>query len=173
MEYSNGFRSRMVQRMAGPRPVSATTLARETGVPQPTLSRWLREAPTLPPMDGRDDKGSSRPKQWTAEEKLRVVLAAAQLSEAQLGEFLRGEGLHAAQLEEWRQVAMAGAQSALSGRKPAAKNTPETTKIRALERDLDRKNRALAELAALLALQTKIPANWGAADESTPPKTET
>jgi len=102
-----------------------------------------------------------------------VVLAAAQLSEAQLGEFLRGEGLHAAQLEEWRQVAMAGAQSALSGRKPAAKNAPETTRIRALERYLDRKNRALAELAALLALQKKIQAIWGAADESTPPKTET
>jgi hypothetical protein len=98
------------------------------------------------------------------------VLAAVRLSDAELGEFLRVEGLHTARLEEWRQVAMAAAQSALGSRKPGATNISEAKKIRELERDLDRKNRALAELAALLALQKKTEAIWGAADESTPPK---
>jgi len=163
--------------MAGPRPVSATALSKETGVSQATLSRWLRAAPTLPLMSGRDNDNEvqeSRPaRQWTAEEKLRVVLAAAQLSESQLGEFLRREGLHAVQIEEWRQVALAGAQSALAGSKGAAKNGPDARKIRELERDLDRKNRALAEVTALLALQKKVQALWGDADESTPSKNET
>ncbi len=44
MNYSNGFRARMVQRMARPDRISATMLAEKVGVSQNTLSRWLREA---------------------------------------------------------------------------------------------------------------------------------
>ena len=126
-------------------------------------------------MGDRDDNAqeSRRPQQWTAEDKLRIVLAAAQLSESQLGEFLRREGLHTAQLEEWRQVALAAAQNALAGIKRAPKHSSDAKKIRELERDLDRKNKALAEVTALLALQKKVRALWGDEDESTPPKSAT
>jgi transposase-like protein len=44
MEYSNGFKERMVQRLSGADVVLATALAKEIGVPQPTLSKWLRDA---------------------------------------------------------------------------------------------------------------------------------
>lgn len=46
-EYSESFRNRMVEKMTGPRGKSATLLATEVGVPQPTLSRWKREAGTV------------------------------------------------------------------------------------------------------------------------------
>lgn len=144
---------------------------------QQTLSRWLREASTLKSMGDRDNdsqtQGSRQPRQWTAEEKLRVVLAAAQLSESQLGEFLRREGLHSAQVEEWRQVALDAAQQALAGALRASKGGPDAKKIRDLERDLDRKNRALAEVTALLTLQKKVQAIWGDGDENTPPTNAT
>lgn len=155
--------------------MSASALAKETGLSQPTLSRWLREASTVGLMGDQDDaaQNARRPRQWTAEEKLRVVLAAAQLSEDQLGEFIRRKGLHTTQLEEWRQVALAGAQNALAGSKPVRKSASEAKRIRELERDLDRKNRALAEVTALLALQKKVQAIWGDEGESTPPKNET
>jgi transposase-like protein len=161
----------MVQRMAGPRGLSATALSKECGVSQQTLSRWRRDASTLPAMGGGDDmdRGSSRPKQWTAEEKFRVVLAAAELPDSQLGEFLRREGVHTAQLEEWRQLVLA----ALATRKPSAKANPEARRIRELERDLDRKNKALAEVTALLALKKKAQELWGDEDEGTPPKSGT
>lgn len=151
--------------------MSATALAKETGISQATLSRWLIKASTLPRMgdQGNQSQGSRQPQQWTAEEKLRVVLAAAQLPESQLGEFLRREGLHTAQLEEWRQVAMEAAQRALAGTKPGPKGGPDAKKIRELEHDLDRKNRALAEVTALLALQKKVQAIWGDGDGNTPP----
>ena len=48
--YANGFKARMVQRMTGPRSISAIALSREVGVPQPTLSTWLREARKLTSM---------------------------------------------------------------------------------------------------------------------------
>jgi transposase-like protein len=154
--------------------MSATALSKETGVSQQTLSRWLREASTLACMGTRDNdtQGSQQPQRpRTAEDKLRIVLAAARLSESELGEFLRREGVHSAQLEEWRQIALAAAESALAG-KPAAKSG-DPKKIRELERDLDRKNKALAEVTALLALQKKVQAIWGDGDENTPPKNET
>lgn len=175
MVYSQGLRSRLVQRMAGPRGISATALSKETGISQATLSRWLLSASTFAAMGNRDHEPSQprRPQSWSTEEKLRIVLAATQLSDSELGEFLRREGLHTAQLEEWRKVALAAAQSALAGDKPAAKGSRDAKKIRELERDLDRKNRALAEVAALLALQKKAQAIWGDEDESTPPKSET
>ena len=173
MVYSQGLRARLVQRLSGPRAMSATALSKETGVSQQTLSRWLREASTLASMGTRDNdaQGSPQPRPRTAEDKLRIVLAAARLSESALGEFLRREGVHTAELEEWRQIALAAAESALAG-KPAAKN-PDAKKVRELERDLDRKNKALAEVTALLALQKKVQAIWGDGDESTPPKSET
>ena len=110
-------------------------------------------------------------KKWTPEEKLRVVLAASSLSEEQLGELLRREGLHTAQLEEWRTLVM----EALAGRKPTAttKNPSDAKLMKELTRDLDRKNRALAEVTALLALQKKIQAIWGDEDGNTPPKSGT
>ena len=151
--------------------MSATALSKETGVSQQTLSRWLREASTLACMGTRDNDAQGSPRPRTAEDKLRIVLAAARLSESALGEFLRREGVHTAELEEWRQIALAAAESALAG-KPAAKN-PDAKKVRELERDLDRKNKALAEVTALLALQKKVQAIWGDGDESTPPKSET
>lgn len=171
MVYSQGLRSRLVQRMAGPRAMSATALSKETGISQATLSRWLLNASTFASMGDRDHEPPQprRPQSWSAEDKLRIVLAAAQLSDSEIGELLRREGLHTAQLEEWRQLVLA----ALSTRKPAAKGSREAKKIRELERDLDRKNRALAEVAALLALQKKVQAMWGDEDESTPHKNET
>lgn len=79
--YSDSFRTKLVQKMLLPnaRPVSA--LAREAGVPEGTLFRWKKEI-TLGGMsaDRSDDKTSpptKPPHQWSAEEKLAVVLEAA------------------------------------------------------------------------------------------------
>ena len=111
-------------------------------------------------------------KKWAPEEKLRVVLAARSLSEEQLGDFLRREGLHTAQLEEWRTLVL-DALAGRNGKPTAATNASDTKRVKALERDLNRKNMALAELAALLALQKKVQAIWGDEDGNTPPRSGT
>jgi transposase-like protein len=157
--YTAGFKARMVQRMAGSESISATALAKEVGVSQNTLSRWLRQAsevrPTVPPMTKkkRQSKGSVR---RTAQEKLRLVLEASALSEEDLGAFLRREGVHQAELEVWRTTAMEAAEGALKA--PHGKSsarTPEARRILELERDLRSKEKALAEVSALLILKKK------------------
>jgi transposase-like protein len=171
--YTAGFKARMIQRMSGPGATSANSLSEEVGVPQSTLSRWLRDAGTVPPMDGtRDDKrsDSKRPQDWTPEEKLRVVSEAMGLEGNDLGEFLRKKGLHRAQLDTWRTAAEQALSSAKSPRK--SKPSSEDKRIRELERDLRHKEKALAEMAALLVLKKKLEALWGDEDESTAAKNE-
>ena len=77
MQYSNGFQARTVQRMAVAERISASALAKEVGVTQPTLSRWLRDARTVTHAGGSNSSGkgpgSKRAQKRTAEEKLRLV----------------------------------------------------------------------------------------------------
>jgi len=86
-EYSAAFKARVVKQLVGPQAVSATRLAAAVGVPQPTLSRWLRDVRSMDGMPRRERK------EWTGAEKLRVVLAAAGLEESALGALLRREGV--------------------------------------------------------------------------------
>lgn len=155
-EYSEGFKANMVRKMLPPGSVSAKALATEMGLNQPTLSRWLKEARSVGVMD--------KPvKKWSASEKLRVVVDAAQLDDASLGEFLRREGLHEAQLHEWRAAAEAG----LSPPARSTRSSADAKRVVVLERELRRKDKALAEAAALLILQKKVRELWGAADDVT------
>jgi hypothetical protein len=166
MKYSESFKAKMVQRMAGGR--SANSLSEEVGVNQPTLSRWLREAGRLHavkrrPQDETNAKTEGRrPDEWSAEEKLEAVLEAKRLSEAELGEYLRRRGLHEQQLREWESAAV----ESLRARKSAGKS-PDAKRVKELERELRRKEKALAEAAALLVLRKKAAALWGAEDAST------
>jgi transposase len=160
MEYTQRFRQQMVRKMLPPARMSAGALARESGVAQATLSKWLREARSVEPVGQSDDKGE---KKWTAAEKLRAVIESAKLKDGELGEFLRREGLHEAQLQGWRADAEAGLTEApRKGRRSA-----EAKRIRELERELRRKEKALAEAAALIVLKKKAAAIWGEEDDDT------
>lgn len=170
-EYSEAFKQKLVQRMLMPNGPSANKLSQEVGINQPTLSRWLREATTLAPVTKQRKRPSpknpptqrTRPEDRSADEKLRLVLEASAVPEADLGEFLRRHGLHEADLAAWRQAAL----GALSGSQSAQPRAGEAKRVRELEKELRRKDKALAETAALLVLQKKVRAIWGDADDDT------
>ena len=110
---------------------------------------------------------SRRPRDWAPEEKLQAVIEAQSLGEEELGAFLRRKGLHEAQLHQWRTIILAGLQSQPT--RPSSKISAEGRRIRALEKELERKDKdkALAETATLLVLQKKVQALWGDADACT------
>jgi transposase len=119
------------------------------------------------------------PKKWTAEEKLRVVVAAQGLEGAALGELLRREGLHEGQLRAWRDAAAAAleesAEAALPGPRTAGERRRMAVvnkRVKELERELRRKEKALAETAALLVLKKKMAAFWEAEDAGTDDESE-
>ena len=163
-QYSEAFKSKMVQRMAGPEGISANRLSQEVGVGQPTLSKWRRKA------EGRmrsvkSEPPPRRPEDWSPEERLRAVLEASRLADDELGAFLRREGLSEAVLAEWK-------AAALEGLRPQKKPSGDSRRVRELEKQLRRKDKALAEAAALLVLQKKVQAIWGDEDDDTGPKSE-
>jgi transposase len=171
MQYSEGFKARMIQKMLDPAPMSGCALSRETGVPQGTLSRWLRRARRVGGMNETSESPASdgkpprrRPQDWSAAEKLDAVLQASSLSNEDLGAFLRSKGLHDADLHAWRKTVL----TALGGRQRKSRRpSKETKKIRQLESELNRKEKALAEAAALLILKKKVQSIWGDEEGST------
>jgi len=159
--YSEKFKARMVQRLVGPRKVSAAALSREVGVPQPTLSLWLREAGSVRVVKDDDETKPPprRPDDWTPQEKLAAVMEAAGMEDADLGMWLRRKGLKEEHLRQWRELGI--------GARPQRANAEERKRIKQLERELKRKEKALAETAALLVLQGKMEALWAEEDDST------
>jgi transposase len=150
----------MVRRMLGPHAVSAHALGQEVGISQPTLSRWLRETATFAAMGKQDKKPAvtaRRPQDWTPDEKLRAVAETFELEGEALGEYLRRHGVHREQLEQWR----ANAKAAMERLAPSQRAKGESKRIKDLERELRRKEKALAETAALLVLRKKVNALWG------------
>lgn len=177
MDYEESVKARMVRRMMGPDAVSATKLAAETGISQASLSRWLAMATKLKgvsrtkppaPTTAEAPLPGKRPQDWTAQERAQAVLDASKLEAHELGEFLRRRGLHREQLDEWTR-----ALEVAFGHPPAERRSAADGKrIKELEREVARKDKALAETAALLVLKKKMALLWGAADDDTDPKSE-
>ena len=155
----------MVQKMTGPGAQSAVALSGAAGVPQPTLSRWLREAGSVSGMKTkRPPSAKPHSKSRSPQDKLRLIIEAAALSGDELSEFLRREAIHEADLTRWRESSLEG----LSGKVTVAATADATDKrVRNLEKELRRKDKALAETAALLVLQKKVQEIWGDGGDDT------
>jgi transposase len=138
--YSIAFKQKMVERLTGKDASSAARLAKETGVRQQNLSRWLQEARSLPAV-ATDNKIVHT---WTVEKKALVLSEACRLSGEQLTAYLQREGVQLADFERWRVALEDGKESAAIKR------------IRKLERELARKEKALAEAATLLVLKKTV-----------------
>jgi hypothetical protein len=133
----------MVERLTGKDAVSAVQLARETGVRQQNLSRWLREARSLPHVATSKESGP----QWSVERKAQLLADASKLSGGEeLTAYLAEHGVKLAEFEHWR--------AALQDDNHAS--TSAGRRIRQLERELARKEKALAEAAALLVLKKRV-----------------
>lgn len=142
--YSVAFKHKMVERLIGADSPSASQLSKEVGIPQVSLSRWVREARTLPPVGS--DKPGIRMRRWTVEQKARILAAGSKLSGQELTAFLEREHVRLAEYEHWRISLDEGGRAAAS----------TTRRIHELERELARKEKALAEAAALLILKKKV-----------------
>ncbi|MCW8128665.1 transposase [Microbulbifer halophilus] len=108
----------------------------------------------------------SRPDNWSSEEKFCIVLETAPMTEAELSEYCRKHGLYPEQIEAWKVACMsANAESDEQSKRSQKTSKAEKKRIKKLETELRRKEKALAETAALLTLSKKAEAIWGHNDE--------
>lgn len=161
--YSEEFKESVIKKMMPPNPVSVTQLSKDTGVSDVTLYKWrkdYRNRGIAVPSD------QSKPESWSAEDKLAVVIETASLNEIQLSEYCRNKGLYSEQVAQWKESALAGYQQRAEVEKEKLRSRQEDKrKIKQLEKQLHRKEKALAETAALLVLSKKCEAIWGVNEE--------
>ncbi len=103
--------------------------------------------------------------EFCPEEKLQIIIETASLKDNQLGDYLRKKGLHSSQLEEWKQEAFAGMKSSPGRPKKDSELVESKNKEKRLEKELHRKDRALAEMSARIILLKKSRLIWGDAEE--------
>lgn len=138
-------------RLLPPESSAVDVVSREVGVSVTTLERWRAEALAHGAGDRRG--GSQR---WTAAARLEAVIATAAMDEAARGAWCREHGLYPAELDGWKQDAVAGLGEPRAA--SAAEAREDRRRVKELERELRRKDKALAETAALLVLSKKLAA---------------
>jgi transposase-like protein len=161
LRYSEERREALVRRMLSGE-ISIAALASESGVSEQSLYRWRSQ------VQGKDELVSKSKKQekLSAAQKLAVVTETASLNEAELSEYCRKKGLYPEQVKSWRsQAEQAMAGTMVSGKEHREALKQARGREEKLERELRRKEKALAETAALLTLRKKAVAIWGEAEE--------
>jgi len=136
-----------------------SALARENGISEQTLYTWRRNLKSQGvPVPGNGKNAE----EWSSEDKFGVVLETAHLNEAQLAEYCRSKGLFVEQIGEWRKACReANAHPADRNREQREQSKSDKREIKQLKKDLQRKEKALAEAAALIILRKKAQAIWG------------
>ena len=149
-------------RLLPPESAAVGLVSREVGVSVGTLERWRAQALAAPGELTNNQR-------WTPAARLEAVIATAAMDEAARSAWCREHSLFPADLDRWKQDALGGLGeprddgAAEAKQDQAAKRTdatqsgqPARRRIKELERDLSRKDKALAETAALLVLSKKL-----------------
>jgi hypothetical protein len=131
-----------------PESAPLSVVSQDTGIGTQALSRWLTAAQSMP----------ARGRAWTAGARLEAVIATAALPEAGKSAWCREKGVYPAQLKQWRADATAALAESVEARASPQATREDRKRIKELERELRRKDRALAETAALLVLSKKVEA---------------
>jgi transposase len=100
--------------------------------------------------------------EWSSADKFGVVLETARMNEAELAEYCRSKGLFVEQVGDRREVCQqANATPGELNREFREQSKSDRKQIKQLQKDLQRKEKALAEAAALIILRKKAQAIWG------------
>ena len=159
MHYSDEIREPLLRRMLPPNNESITAISKEVGISEQTLRTWRDKAR----KEGYAAPGKDAvPDDWSTQDKFLVVVETASMSESELAEYARKKGLYVEQIKSWRDACMNanGGVAQEAARLTKELKTAEQAN-RKLQKELDHKEKALAEAAALLVLRKKADAIWG------------
>ena len=169
-QYAAERKESVVRRMLASPERSIRELSQDTGISVRSLYDWRRKAI----QEGSSVAGQSQPSgrqalgaQRTSAQKIAVVAETRTLNEAERVEYCRAHGVYPEEVQAWREAV----ESALAGGMVPAKvfreaRAAQARRVKELEHELRRKERALAETAALLTLRKKAQAIWGEGEDA-------
>jgi transposase len=146
--YGQAFKDKAVARLLPPESAAVEAVAQELGVSAATLERWRSDALSRPAGE----------RAWTAAARLEAVLTTAPMDEAARGAWCRKNGVYPQQLAQWREAATQALADPEDARATPQQTRADKRRIKELERDVRRKDKALAETTALLVLSKKLEA---------------
>jgi transposase len=146
--YGQAFKDRAVARLLPPESASIQVVSQELGVSVATLERWCANVLFIP----------ARERVWTAAARLQAVIATASMDETQRSTWCRENGVYPSELQQWKESATAALSEVPQERVTPQQRRDAKRRIKELERDLRRKDKALAETTALLVLSKKFEA---------------
>jgi DNA-binding transcriptional MerR regulator len=146
--YGQAFKTKVVARLLPPNTASIEEVSREVGVSADTLERWRAEALTTP----------ARERAWSASARLDAVITTAPMDDAARSAWCREHGIYPQELAAWRASATQALAEPEEQRASPQETASDRRRIKQLERELRRKDKALAETAALLVLSKKLEA---------------
>jgi transposase-like protein len=158
--YSAELKAQIVQKMMPPNTQSVAQISKETGITPATLYAWKKQ---FQAQGYVVPAKKALPSQWDAKAKLAAVIQTAAMNETERSAYCRQHGLYPEQLEAWK-VAF---ESIDVDDEPVTKAilAKERKKNKDLQKELTRKEKALAETAALLTLSKKARAIWGTSED--------
>jgi transposase-like protein len=164
-KYPEERRAAVLAKLTPPRNCTVSQVAAEEGVSTATIYNWRKAArdrgQCLP------DVHADGPEGWTAQDKFAAVLETAAMNEHERAQYCRRRGLYPEQIMAWRATCeQANDWSAREGQRRSDDSRESKKRLKELERELRRKNAALAETAALLTLSKKARAIWGEAEDA-------
>jgi transposase-like protein len=164
LAYSTERRAAVMKKLEPPSPVPLRQLAKDEGISEATLHAWRRDARSKGRLLPGADAG---PDGWTSRDKFAAVIETAAMNEADLAAYCRQRGLYAEQIGAWRTACeQANDWERASTQRLGQATREEKRRIKTLERDLARKEKALAEAAALLVLRKNAAAIWGDGEDA-------
>ena len=160
--HSTAFREQALAKVRDRGNRTLEAVAREINISLGTLKGWLKS----PRLAGAGQAGALElpgdlaAAQWSAAQRLQALCSTHGMDGPALAAWCREKGLFEHQLQQWRTsfCAMGAAGAEASARHSQVQLRELQTKHAELQRDLNRKDRALAETAALLVLQKKFQA---------------
>jgi transposase-like protein len=152
-QYTQAFREQALEKVYTRGSQSVASVAEELNMNHWTLKNWM----TAEKNQHRDShKSDLRPQDWSQAQRLDALIKTDAMKDAERSAFCRENGLFAHHLKQWRKDFETGNST--------KDNTSQIRDLKAanksLERELNRKEKALAEAAALLVLQKKYQALW-------------
>jgi hypothetical protein len=144
-----------VARLLPPESAAVDVVARELGIGSDTLERWREEVRSRP----------ARGRAWTAGSRLEAVVTTAAMNEADKSAWCRTHGVYPDDLAKWRASATTALAAPEEMRASPQATRQDRKRIKELERELLRKDRALAETAALLVLSKKVQAIFNTGED--------
>lgn len=133
-------------------------IAIEFGVGRSTIGKWLREYKQNGNL--KLNSKEKRPKDWTAEERLSALIKTGSMNADDRTAWCRKKGIFIHNLDQWKKDAIS-AMTPKATKNQTEKERTLKKEISVLKKDLFRKDKALAETAALLVLKKKIQEIWG------------